>query len=127
MVLSATSNVLAQAIASYQQGTPFQLQLTPVLQFVLFAALSCPPNFAWQRFLEESFPQWHVPSGNGREKAKKTLHLGNTAAKVALDQTVGAAVNTVLFIGIMGGLKGADLESIIQLIQRVSETVAGCA
>ncbi|KAE8845876.1 hypothetical protein CFE70_003664 [Pyrenophora teres f. teres 0-1] len=60
-VLSITSNVLAQAISSYQDSTPFALNYNQVLQFALFSILSNPPNIIWQGFLEDQFPT-NVPS-----------------------------------------------------------------
>ncbi|KAI5370068.1 hypothetical protein Slin15195_G009460 [Septoria linicola] len=41
------------------------------------------------------------------------LNVKNTAIKIALDQTVGAAVNTVLFIAGIALLRGQDLPSIL--------------
>lgn len=40
------------------------------------------------------------------EKAKKQLSIKNTAAKFILDQTIGAGVNTVLFIMGIAMLRG---------------------
>ncbi|KAI9823421.1 MAG: hypothetical protein M1832_002431 [Thelocarpon impressellum] len=125
-ILSATSNVLAQALAAFREGSPPYIDFIRVLHFILFAALSCPPNYMWQRFLEESFPQWTDAGQSPREGVEKgsngarRLNLGNTAKKVALDQTLGAAVNTVLFIAVMGSLKGADMQEVVRLIRRVS-------
>lgn len=39
-------------------------------------------------------------------------------AKFLLDQTVGAAVNTVLFVTIIGGLRGASAAEAIQLVKQ---------
>ena len=39
--------------------------------------------------------------------------------KMALDQTLGAAVNTVLFLAIIGGLKGANGTEIVGIVQKV--------
>lgn len=45
--------------------------------------------------------------------ARKKLNLRNTAIKFALDQTLGAAVNTVLFVAGMALLKGEALETVV--------------
>ena len=50
-------------------------------------------------------------------KAKKTLNLRNTAIKFALDQTIGAAANTVLFIAGIALLRGESFAAIQQSIQ----------
>lgn len=55
-------------------------------------------------------------TSEGRE-ALKTLNIKNTAIKFCLDQTVGAAVNTILFIAGIALLRGHSLESIQQDIQ----------
>jgi len=41
-----------------------------------------------------------------RSQAKKKLNLRNTGIKFALDQTVGAAINTIMFLAGIGLLRG---------------------
>lgn len=74
------------------------------------------PPFIGQDFLESTFPATKTTptpaairsAATNDEKAldnlqkreavvERKLHLGNTAAKFALDQTIGAAVNTLMF------------------------------
>jgi hypothetical protein len=86
----------------------------PLIHFVLFNFLSCPPNVLWQEYLEEQFPA-HTTDIDGKKRLNKT----NTAKKFALDQTLGAAVNTLLFIAVMGAFKGKDGKAIIRDCQRV--------
>lgn len=108
-VLSITSNVLAQAITSYRDNTPFALDYTQVFKFALFSILSNPPNIVWQGFLEDQFPT-NVPSkSKPSEKAatkpdptKTSLSKTNVLIKFLLDQTIGAVVNTLMFLGYMG-------------------------
>ncbi|KAK5115044.1 hypothetical protein LTR62_001741 [Meristemomyces frigidus] len=50
-------------------------------------------------------------------KAKKTLNLRNTAIKFSLDQTLGAAANTILFIAGIALLRGHSLDSIYSDLQ----------
>lgn len=94
----------------------------PVFQFILFTIVSTPPNFLWQDFLESTFPATTaaaaVPTaealaaaakGDDKELDKEAregrllepghgrLNIRNTVIKFVLDQTIGAAVNTVLF------------------------------
>ncbi|TGO45266.1 hypothetical protein BOTNAR_0684g00050 [Botryotinia narcissicola] len=56
-VLSGISNIIAQFISAYQSNTQFSINWTPVLHFVLYGALSAPPNFYLlvPSFLSNSF------------------------------------------------------------------------
>ncbi|MCJ1364535.1 hypothetical protein MMC16_003646 [Acarospora aff. strigata] len=121
-VLNATSNVLAQAISAYRKDAPLSLNLLPILHFVIFTLLNCPPNFLWQEYLEQRFPG-NTASTAISEKSqgaavKKKLNVGNTVKKLILDQTVGAAVNTVLFTAVIGALKGLSGEDIADVIKQ---------
>jgi len=51
------------------------------------------------------------------QSAAKKLNIKNTAIKFALDQTFGAAANTVLFIAGIAILRGHTFESIQQDVQ----------
>jgi protein Mpv17 len=86
----------------------------PIIHFVLFNFLSCPPNVLWQEYLEEQFPAY-TTDFDGKKRFSKT----NTAKKFALDQTLGATVNTLLFIAVMSAFKGKDGKAIIRDCQRV--------
>ncbi|KAH6854907.1 hypothetical protein B0I37DRAFT_422784 [Chaetomium sp. MPI-CAGE-AT-0009] len=111
-VISAISNILAQAITAHQNNTPLIIDYIPVFQYTLFAILSTPPNFLWQDFLESTFPAYDMAMAPTQEEAvaadakpdakrvrivEPRLNKRNTALKTLLDQTVGAAVNTALF------------------------------
>lgn len=127
-VLSITSNVLAQAITSYRDSvwipaydyltscvaniwgqTPFSLDYNQVFKFALFSILSNPPNIVWQGFLEDQFPT-NVPSASPPSEkpsskpdpTKTSLSKTNVLIKFLLDQTIGAVVNTLMFLGYMG-------------------------
>lgn len=50
---------------------------------------------------------------DGAEKAEETLSLRNTGIKFALDQTLGATVNTALFIAGLALLRGHSFASIM--------------
>jgi protein Mpv17 len=84
------------------------------MHFALFTLLSCPPNFLWQEYLEEQFPGYTAGIDG-----QKTLHKTNTAKKFTLDQTLGAAVNTLLFIALIGAFKGRDGKAIVRDINQV--------
>ena len=99
----------------------------PIIHFVIFTLLNCPPNFLWQQYLEQRFPGYTGPSsvtkGEKRVAVKKKLDVGNTIKKLALDQTVGATVNTVLFTAVIGSLKGLGGGDIVDAIKQVSSDI----
>ncbi|KAF2748959.1 hypothetical protein M011DRAFT_399478 [Sporormia fimetaria CBS 119925] len=105
--LNIFSNVLAQGISSYKRDAPLSLNCTPILNFALFTILSTPPNILWQRFLEDQFPTTiRAPHPNtekphAKEQPQNVTSIRNIAIKFLLDMTIGAAVNTVLFLGFM--------------------------
>ena len=68
---------------------------------MFFTLLTCPPNFLWQEYLERRFPGYTTSVDGTR-----SLDKGNTARKFALDQTLGALVNTAIFIATFAGLIG---------------------
>ena len=84
-------------------------------QFVSFTLLTCPPNFLWQEFLEDKFPGQTIQADGAR-----SLDKFNTAKKFALDQTIGALINTVIFVGTFAALKGKDGPGIQRDVRRVS-------
>ncbi|KAK3987425.1 hypothetical protein QBC44DRAFT_331453 [Cladorrhinum sp. PSN332] len=125
-VITAISNLIAQAISAQQENKPLTINLIPTFQFILFAIVSTPPNFLWQEFLESTFPGYHpsptseaVTSASANNEAElddeaekgrlvePKLNKANTAIKTVLDQTVGAAVNTLMFSLFMGGIREA--------------------
>ncbi|ETN40608.1 uncharacterized protein HMPREF1541_04885 [Cyphellophora europaea CBS 101466] len=112
-VLSALSNLLAQGIKAYQKDEPLSLNLVALGQFVFFTLLTCPPNFLWQQYLEETFPGY-VTGLDGSQ----SLHKINTAKKFALDQTIGAVVNTVAFVAFFAALSGKDSNAIQRTVRR---------
>lgn len=153
-LLSAASNVLAQTISAYRTEviqppyehrsdnqltitqSPYNINWTPVLQFVIFTVLNCPPNFLWQQFLESLFPSRTLhpteaalaAAASNDEKeldseesthtiVEPRLNLRNTILKFLIDQTVGGAGNTIGFITIMAGLRGASMEEAISLVR----------
>ncbi|KAJ4298731.1 hypothetical protein N0V88_003763 [Collariella sp. IMI 366227] len=123
-VISVISNILAQAITAHQTSTPLVIDWIPVFQYALFAAISTPPNFLWQEFLEGAFPAYHMAptaeavasaaASNDAELDDETrkgriveprLNKRNTLIKTVLDQTVGAALNTLAFSMFVGGIR----------------------
>ncbi|KAL7923399.1 hypothetical protein ACQKWADRAFT_289545 [Trichoderma austrokoningii] len=110
-LLAAVSNILAQAITAYKNNEAVTVDWVPVFQFVLFAVVSTPPNFLWQDFLESTFPAHPSPASKEKDKQAPKLSLTNTIVKFALDQTVGAALNTLLFSTFTHSLRQAMLHA----------------
>ncbi|EPE26599.1 hypothetical protein GLAREA_02512 [Glarea lozoyensis ATCC 20868] len=131
-ILAGVSNLTAQLISSYKSGLPYTIDWTPILQFMFFNLLNTPPNFLWQQFLESAFPSTYTtptPSAIAaaatnddkeldREEKKHEiletkLSVPNTLIKFMLDQTIGAAVNTLLFSAAIAGFKGATYQQAV--------------
>lgn len=96
-----------------------------------------PLTFLWLENLEAAFPglsdakskpKPKTEKDDGRESDEKKekneekprLNVRNTAFKVIIDQTIGAAWNTVLFLTTMGILRGQDYDTVVEAIQKVS-------
>lgn len=102
---------------SLAHQAPFSISLAPIIKFAVFSIVSNPPNIIWQTFLEDSFPT-NVPASTSQqklntnstsEKAKSTAAFQNATQtsktniliKFLLDQSIGALVNTLMFLGFM--------------------------
>lgn len=129
---------------------PLSLQLAPIIQFLIFCLVSTPPNFLWQEYLERKFPAYPVQQGKPKLKldddgkvsytrpsrtsegkpqladkiqsipVEKKLDIRNTATKFLLDQTLGAAINTALFLVVLELLRGRGLEKCMEVLRQVS-------
>lgn len=87
--------------------TTFSLSIAPVVKFAVFSVVSNPPNIVWQSFLEHHFPT-QVPSAAPKAADEKPsspsntqMSKGNVLIKFLLDQTIGAVVNTLMFLAYM--------------------------
>ncbi|RGP70702.1 hypothetical protein FLONG3_7381 [Fusarium longipes] len=110
--LGGIANILAQVITAYRAGTDVAIDWVPVFQFLLFNIICTPPNFYWQDFLESTFPAHpdDLSQPKDSKDAKKTqpkLSIRNTLIKFTLDQTIGAAANTLLFSTYVHALRSA--------------------
>lgn len=108
------------------------------LRFIVLAILTTPPNFKWQQFLERSFPaynaEFNTPLPLTQRDAKKRdedneiepapkrkLNIKNTLTKWFIDcMTVGALVNTAVWIFLVSLLKGLPKEKIVINVRTVS-------
>lgn len=92
---------------------------------MLFTAITAAPNFIFQNALERHFPsrtseQPRLEVIDSKNEATKEeliakygqLSIRNTIIKFTLDQSLGATTNTVLFIVVLGWIKGQSLAHI---------------
>ena len=81
-----------------------------------------PPNYVWQKFLEDSYPTREPKNSKEKEettpKEEPPLSLTNTAIKFVLDQSIGCWVNTIVFIVAMGLFKGQSVNQILSIIEK---------
>ncbi|KAH0353957.1 MFS general substrate transporter, partial [Aureobasidium melanogenum] len=80
-ILSAISNTLAQLISCHRAGHGYSLDTGPLVTFVTFSLLSCPPNYLWQSWLESTFPGY------------TSLDDAGTVASIAQQPQVKAALD----------------------------------
>lgn len=98
----------------------------------MYTVLTTPPNYRWQEFLEQTFPTTTEPKEDKSLKDKSSsspsqdavtggkLNIANTAAKFFLDQGLGAPVNTLLFICLMGQMNLQGYDGILSNVVSVS-------
>ncbi|KAA8569288.1 hypothetical protein EYC84_000947 [Monilinia fructicola] len=120
-VLSGISNIIAQFISAHQKNTAFTIDWIPVSQFILYSALSAPPNFYLQSLLEHLLPSKKRPHPqNTPEKSPQSapsLSLTNTILKVLLDQTLLAVFNVLFFLISFSIFRGSTLPQALQYAQ----------
>lgn len=92
------------------------------MQFTTCAFIISPLGYLWLGSLEACFPGRAPDStekGNEKSPPKPALNVTNTVAKIVIDQTIGGAWNTALFIVTMGMLRGLNYDSIVGQIHTV--------
>lgn len=99
------------------------------MQFTTCALIVSPLGYLWLENLEAWFPGTKpIPenkdktssAGEGKSVSKSSLNVTNTIAKVVIDQVVGGAWTTALFIVTMGMLRGLDMSTIKTQLYMVS-------
>ncbi|KAL9109207.1 MAG: hypothetical protein Q9227_006132 [Pyrenula ochraceoflavens] len=118
-LLSATSNLIAQGVAAYQNRHSFSLDVFEFFKYVFYGILNTPPNALWQQYLENKFPS----EPEGKQKSRRdtvSSSTTNLVAKFALDQTVGAIFNILLFVVATNAMNGVGLGSILKAIKQDS-------
>jgi protein Mpv17 len=118
VVWGALSNVFAQGYTAYRTNSLQSIDMTSFVHFLINAIIVTPPNCLWQNWLEDTFPTTvgETPSENRKSDGKldkKQLSIKNTIAKFFLDQTLGCWTNTLMFIMVMGLLKGRSTDAIM--------------
>ncbi|RFU78952.1 hypothetical protein TARUN_3256 [Trichoderma arundinaceum] len=106
------------------------VDLSSILRFIVYTVITTPPNYRWQEFLEETFPTTTEleeekslkdrPSNDAVTGTGGKLNIANTAAKFVLDQALGAPVNTLLFICLMGQMNLQSYSHILSSVMSVS-------
>jgi hypothetical protein len=123
---------------------PIAFDFVQLLRFVALSCITTPPNYRWQEYLEHTFPAYQVKTGprtakedveklGSREAVQESprnekpkLHLQNTLMKWFLDcMTIGALLNTVVFLVLMGILKGQSIAQIVDNTKNVSSLFRG--
>ncbi|KAH6724283.1 hypothetical protein BKA61DRAFT_27059 [Leptodontidium sp. MPI-SDFR-AT-0119] len=110
--LGSLSNVIAQAFSAYDSQKLFSFDVIDILRSAILGAITTPPNFLWQNFLEKKFPskkeivQEESKKSDLIENEEGRLSKTNTVAKFFLDQTIGCWLNTLAFLLLFGFLKG---------------------
>ena len=94
------------------------------VSLLLYSALATPPNFRWQKILEQYFPGYtlkkvEVDDGGKGVEVEKKLEVKNTVIKVILDQTVAAVLNVTGYIGITRLLRGVPLDICWEAVKEV--------
>lgn len=106
------------------------VDLSSILRFIVYTVLTTPPNYRWQEFLEQTFPTTTEEKEDKSVKDKQVqdavtgtggkLNIANTAAKFILDQALGAPVNTLMFICLMGQMNLQSFNNILSSVISVS-------
>lgn len=101
---------------------PFELDVESLTQFATCAIVISPLGYLWLGGLESWFPGRESKGEKekgGQSTSEPSLNATNTVAKIVIDQTIGGAWNTVLFITTMGMLRGMGYDAILAEIQEV--------
>lgn len=144
--LGSLSNVLAQAFSAYDsqvRTSPclghifaqtnarnsqklFSLDVVDILRCAILGAITTPPNFIWQNFLEKRFPSKKeaVQEDSKRsdlvQNKEGRLSKTNTVTKFFLEQTIGCWLNTLAFLLLFGLLKGKGVWEIENEVKTVT-------
>lgn len=101
------------------------MDIQTLFQFTTCAFILSPLTFLWLEGLESSFPGEKTEpdlkdKGNEKKETKTKLNIPNTLAKIAIDQIIGGALSTALYIVTLGTLRGQNYDVITTQLQNVS-------
>jgi hypothetical protein len=142
--IDCCSNIIAQRLKAYSNGVPFVFDRVLFIQFAIMGTIGGPINFYWQNWLERTFPGWKMVKqkrdftiqdteekevflrGDGVERMYeeevRVRHWWNIFRKWFTDCiTMGALLNTTLFLVVMGVLKGKAWAQIGTDLRTVSD------
>ncbi|KAF4554532.1 Mpv17 / PMP22-like protein 2 [Elsinoe fawcettii] len=130
---------MAQVLGHWSKSEAFTFSFGDFVRFMLLNIIVAPPNFIWQGWLEKTFPARKIVSEN-RRPSPEQIELGeangfkekqeeqevrvdfswtNTFKKWFVDCiTMGAIMNTVAFLIIMGLMKSKTLPEIGQAVRK---------
>lgn len=106
-----------------------------MMQFSTCALIVSPLGYLWLESLESWFPGTEPATKQTEDEKEKStptkdksaprprLNITNTIAKVVIDQVIGGAWNTALFLITMGLLRGLDTSTIQSQIYSVSDVI----
>ncbi|KAF2265365.1 hypothetical protein CC78DRAFT_579338 [Lojkania enalia] len=139
LIIDACSNVIAQRLKAWNDKKAFEFDLVLFIQFSIMTAISAPINFHWQAWLERTFPQKKIVTckreATANEEEKDVFVREGASGRLVDDDvtvrdwpnvfkrwftdciTVGALFNTVMFLVLMGTLKGKGLTQIVMDIK----------
>jgi hypothetical protein len=139
--IDCCSNVIAQKLRAWKTNIPFVFDYTLFFQFAILVALTVPVNFHWQNWLERTFPGWKVVKrkrdtsslddeenaiflGEDKkmddEEEVKVRNWWNIFRKWFTDCiTMGALLNTTMFLVLMGIMKGKTTALILTDLRNV--------
>lgn len=152
LVIDCCSNYIAQRLKAYRDDVPFVFDRVLFFQFLVMGAIGGPVNFHWQAWLERAFPGWKTVTlkreathlemekegvslrlreeggaeGGLKDKVEevKVRNWWNIFRKWFTDCiTMGALLNTTLFLVVMGVLKGKSWPVIALDLRTVSTFV----
>jgi hypothetical protein len=162
LLIDCCSNIIAQRLKAYKNDVPFVFDHVLFSQFFIFGAIGGPVNFYWQGWLERAFPGWKTVKRSREathlemEKEGASLRLREEGAvdgglKDKVEEvkvrdwwnvfrkwftdciTMGALLNTTLFLVVMGVLKGkswpviaSDLRTVSTFLNRTGPILTSC-
>ncbi|KAF2726257.1 hypothetical protein K431DRAFT_214169 [Polychaeton citri CBS 116435] len=144
-LIGVCSNLTAQVIDAHRKARPFSFSAMDFARFILYTAMTAPPNFYWQVWLERMLPARPSPSSPRgayqteeqiglesetradatatttvvrRDLARNGISWRNTFGKWFLDCiTLGTLWNIAAFLLIIGLLKGHSTAQVVETVR----------